>query len=58
MTAGAHRGRVADAIAELAELRTADPAAQAAIDAVKLTQLTLETLWATPPDATTPPPHH
>ena len=42
-------GVVADAIAELRELRSSDPAARAAVHAIKLTQLTLETLWS-PPD--------
>lgn len=38
-------GRVADAIAELAELHSPDPAARAALHAVALTRLTLESFW-------------
>ena len=38
--------RVEDAIAELDELRSSDPAARSAVHAIKLTQLTLESFWA------------
>lgn len=42
-------GHVADAIAELADLHSSDPAARAALHAVALTRFTLESFW--PPDA-------
>lgn len=54
MTGGRHQGRVADAIDELAALRSTDPAASDAIDAVKLTRLTLETWWSEPPEECAP----
>ena len=39
------QARVDDAIAELADLRSSDPAARSALHALKLTQFTLETWW-------------
>ena len=38
-------GPVADAIAELAELHSSDPAARSALHAVALTRFTLESFW-------------
>lgn len=40
------RARVDAAIADLAELRSSDPAARNAVDAIKLTRHTLESFWA------------
>lgn len=54
MTGGRRHERVADAIDELAALRSTDPAARDAIDAVKLTRLTLETWWSEPPEEAAP----
>lgn len=41
-------GAIADAISELRDLRSSDPAARAAVQAIKLTQFTLETVWSQP----------
>ncbi len=43
---GPPSARVHDAIAELDELRSSDPAARSAMHAIKLTRLTLECFWA------------
>jgi hypothetical protein len=45
------RARVHDALRELRGIRCSDPAAAAAIDAVKLTERTLEGWWAPTLDA-------
>jgi hypothetical protein len=45
--------RVADAIGDLASLRSTDPAARAAMQAVTLTRYTLEDFWL-PATATSP----
>jgi hypothetical protein len=37
--------KVADAIADLAGLRSSDPAARHAVHAIRLTRLTLESFW-------------
>ncbi len=45
---GRPTGRVDDAIAELAGLRSTDPAARSALHAIKLTRLTLECFFHRP----------
>lgn len=40
------RARVHDAIADLSELHSTDPAARSAVHAVRLARLTLECFWA------------
>lgn len=42
---GRERPQVDAAIADLAELRSSDPAAQPAMHAITLTRLTLESFW-------------
>lgn len=39
------RARLDAAITDLSELRSTDPAARAAIHAIKLTRITLESFW-------------
>ena len=45
------RARVHDALVELRSIRCSDPAAAAAIDAIKLTEQTLAEWWAPTLDA-------
>lgn len=45
----AARIEVADAIADLAELSSNDPAARHAVHAIRLTRLTLESFWLDAP---------
>ena len=45
MTAGTLHARTRDAIAELRGIRCSDPAAEAALEAVRLTAYTLESWW-------------
>jgi len=42
---------VTEAIADLAELRSSDPAARHAAHAIRLTRLTLESFWIDPPSS-------
>lgn len=50
------RSDVADAITELRALRSADPAARSAQEAIKLTRLTLECFWMPAAEAPIHPP--